>query len=86
MITAADASKNIRVRIRFVKGKGLVVETFANANNPGGCDKARALVEQSLDIAGDVVSATSHHPVEQVLTTPAPEQIEQVKQIQKADQ
>jgi hypothetical protein len=83
MITAQDASQNIRVKIKFVKGK-LVVETLANANNPGGCDKARALIEQALDIAGDVESAKSTHPVEQALTTPAPEQLEQIKQIQKA--
>jgi len=85
MITSyADASKNVRVRIRYVDGK-VVVETIANANNPGGCDKARALVEESLDLAGSVESAVSKHPIENHITTPSPEQVEEVRKLRHTD-
>ena len=82
--SAADASKNIKVRIKFVNGK-VVVETLSNANNPKGCDQARSLVEESLDLKDSVESAVSKHPIEEKLTTPSPAQIEEVQQIQQTN-
>lgn len=81
----ADASKNIKVRIKFVNGK-TVIETITNANNPGGCDKARTMIEESLELKDAVESATSKHPVEEKITTPSPAQIEEVEQIKSSDQ
>lgn len=85
MITYADASQAIKYKMKYVNGK-LVVEVLPNANNPGGCDKARAKIEQDMDLSGDVESVVSRHPAEEKLMTPEPAQIEQIKQIQKADQ
>ncbi len=80
--TAAEKSKNIRYRITYENGK-LKVETIANANNPKGCDKARALIEQSMGIGDSVVDAKSSHPLEEKINTPSPEQIEEVENLQE---
>ena len=80
--TLATSNKNIKVRGRIIDGR-VVIETISNSNNPGGCDRARALVEQKLDLRDEIETAKSSHPLEEKITTPALEQIEEVKQIQQ---
>lgn len=81
--TSADASQKIRVIVRQDPVTGEIkIEAVPNANTPGGCDAATALMAERAKLSGSEKSVVDRHPIEEKITTPSEEQVEEIRQTQ----